>query len=326
MNNYRGTGKKVVVTAAAPRTSGQAVVEQQIAGVAETSAASGERYSIITEGVFSFPQVASAAVGDLILIDDTDQTVTCVAYGTSITQGSRLLGTVVAVDQPDSDQTRQSEVQAVSVSATGGTFTLTFDDTGSNPQTTSALAYDVSAADMQTALRALSNIGASDVTVAGTAPYVVTFAAGLAALPQRILVADNTSATGGMARVARRTAGQVGTMDVKLAPEQRDTGGPSIAIVETTKGDVSNDEVQTVTLTDATGGSFTLTYSGQTTAAIAYNATGATVQTRLRALSNLTPAKVTVTGSAGGPYTVTFVDALAKTDVAMITYTSSLTP
>ena len=41
----------------------------------------------------------------------------------------------------------------------------------------------------------------------------------------------------------------------------------------------TTDEVQTVTITGGpTGGTFTLTWGGQTTAAIAYNATAATVQ------------------------------------------------
>jgi hypothetical protein len=66
-------------------------------------------------------------------------------------------------------------------------------------------------------------------------------------------------------------------------------------------------EVQTVTITGSpTGGTFTLTYDGQTTATIAYNATAATVQSRLIALSTLEEGNVSVTGSAGGPYTVTF--------------------
>jgi len=66
-------------------------------------------------------------------------------------------------------------------------------------------------------------------------------------------------------------------------------------------------EVQTVTITGSpTGGTFTLTYEGSTTGAIAYNATAATVRAALEALPGLSPGDVTVTGSAGGPYTVTF--------------------
>jgi len=70
-------------------------------------------------------------------------------------------------------------------------------------------------------------------------------------------------------------------------------------------------EVQTVTVTGSpTGGTFTLTWSGQTTSAIAYNASATTVQSALLALSNMPESGVSVTGSAGGPYTVTFVDAV----------------
>jgi hypothetical protein len=79
----------------------------------------------------------------------------------------------------------------------------------------------------------------------------------------------------------------------------------------------TSQEVQTVTVTGApTGGTFTLTYAGQTTAAIVYNATAAAVRTALEALSNLAPGDVTVTGSAGGPWTVTFT---GGGDVAQMT-------
>lgn len=85
-------------------------------------------------------------------------------------------------------------------------------------------------------------------------------------------------------------------------------------------------EVQTATITGApTGGTFTLTYSGQTTTAIAYNATAATVQTALEALSNLAPGDVVVTGNAGGPYTLTFGGTLLGDNVASLTATASLT-
>lgn len=82
-------------------------------------------------------------------------------------------------------------------------------------------------------------------------------------------------------------------------------------------------EVQTITV-DATGGTFTITYSGQTTSATAYNASASTVQTNLVALSNIDSGDVTVTGGpgdAGGttPYVLTFGGALAQKDVAAVT-------
>jgi len=88
---------------------------------------------------------------------------------------------------------------------------------------------------------------------------------------------------------------------------------------------VSN-EVQTVTITGApTGGTFTITWSGQTTTAIAYNATAATVQTALEALSNIAPGDVVVTGNAGGPYTLTWGGTQLGENVAAPTATASFT-
>lgn len=91
--------------------------------------------------------------------------------------------------------------------------------------------------------------------------------------------------------------------------------------------DIGVDEVQSIIATGGTAGTFTLTYSGQTTAAIAYNAAAAAVQTALEALSNIAVGDVTVTG---GPLpdtavVVTFTGTLAKTDVATMTVTDSIT-
>jgi hypothetical protein len=68
-------------------------------------------------------------------------------------------------------------------------------------------------------------------------------------------------------------------------------------------------EVQTVTITGTpTGGTFTLTLEGGTTAAIAFNATAAAVQAALEALPAVDPGSVTVAGGPGPgtAYTVTF--------------------
>ncbi len=84
------------------------------------------------------------------------------------------------------------------------------------------------------------------------------------------------------------------------------------------------DNQQTVTLGAQSSGTFTLTYKGQTTAAIAYNATSAAVQTALRLLSTI-PATTTVTGAAGGPYLIVFspTDTLAQ-DTTPITGSGAL--
>ncbi len=68
-----------------------------------------------------------------------------------------------------------------------------------------------------------------------------------------------------------------------------------------------------VALGAPSAGNFTLTFNGQATAAIAYNATAAAVQAALEALSTITPGNVYVQGGAGGPYSVTFQNALETT-------------
>lgn len=83
----------------------------------------------------------------------------------------------------------------------------------------------------------------------------------------------------------------------------------------------TTDEVQVLTVGGAGLTSFTVTFGGQTTGAIAAAATAATVQTALEALSTIGVGNVLVTGGAGGPWTLTFRGTLADTDVAQVTAT-----
>lgn len=93
-------------------------------------------------------------------------------------------------------------------------------------------------------------------------------------------------------------------------------------------GGTSTNEVQTVTITGApTGGSFRLSFSGQQTANIAWNAANTAVETALEALSNIEDGDVAVTGGPGPstPWVVTFGGNLAGRDVPQMTATSALT-
>jgi hypothetical protein len=75
--------------------------------------------------------------------------------------------------------------------------------------------------------------------------------------------------------------------------------------------------VQLVTVTGTpTGGTFTLSFAGQITAPIAFNASAAAVQAALEALSIISAGNVSVSGA--GPFTVSFVNALATTPVPTI--------
>lgn len=95
-------------------------------------------------------------------------------------------------------QTELDEIQTLTMSGgpTGGTFTLTF-----GGQTTTGIAYNASAATVQSALQALSSIGSGNVTCTGgpinTTPVVVEFTSTLGFTNQATITANSTGLTGG---------------------------------------------------------------------------------------------------------------------------------
>ena len=119
----------------------------------------------------------------------------------------------------------------------------------------------------------------------------------------------NNSQTGPEAAYVYKTAG---TYTITLTAKGRATEGGNIISASTTS--LLTVGMYFPYLGLATGGSYTLTFEGQTTAAIAYNATKTTLETALIALSNLDATNVRVTyqgcieffGSlAGATYTLT---------------------
>jgi hypothetical protein len=181
-----------------------------------------------------------------------------------------------------------ADVQTLSISGspTGGTFTLTF-----GGQTTAAIAFNAATAQVQTALTALSNIGAGNVTCSGGplpgASVTITFAGALAPGTQSVMTVGNNSLTGGTT--------------------------PSPAVAHTTTGQ-SIADVQTLSISGTpTGGGFALSFGGQKTAAIPFNATAAQVQAALTALASIGAANVTCTGGPlpGSSVTITFAGSLA---------------
>jgi type 1 glutamine amidotransferase/PKD repeat protein len=89
--------------------------------------------------------------------------------------------------------------------------------------------------------------------------------------------------------------------------------------------DMTLTESQTVRTQNAGGGTYTITFQGQTTAPIAYNANGATVQAALEALSNIDPGDVSVTGNNGstGNLTVQFRGQYYQVNVDQMTTDAS---
>lgn len=192
--------------------------------------------------------------------------------------------------------TAVNEQQRISLSNTdGGTFTLTF-----NGSTTAAIDYDATSSEIDAALEALGNIASGDLTCAGGplpgSPVTVTFGGTLAGTNQSAMTINTGSLT--------RTA-------------------PTVTVTQTTAGSGGVNEVQSLRLYSATGGTYTLTFNGQTTSSLAYNADASAIDTALEALSNIGSGDVTVTGT--NPFTITFGGALASQNVGQITATSSLT-
>jgi len=83
-------------------------------------------------------------------------------------------------------------------------------------------------------------------------------------------------------------------------------------------------EKQLVTVTGApTGGSFTLTFSGQTTDSLPWDASSAQVTAALWTLSNVASADLEASGANGGPWTVEF--SAYRGNVPQLTVTATLT-
>lgn len=93
--------------------------------------------------------------------------------------------------------------------------------------------------------------------------------------------------------------------------------------------DPGSSAVQSVLVQGATGGSFSLTYNGQTTSALAYNAGANVVQNALAALSNIGIGNITVNVTATDSntdheYSVYFVGTLAHVAQTVLTADGSL--
>ena len=236
--------------------------------------------------------------------------VTVLTADTFELDGSIGNGDWIATTDPNiTVQTRQQGragvncVQSLAFASTpsGGTFTITF-----RGETSPAISATASAGTIQGVLRSMGTIGDGNVVCAGgamgTAAVTVTFQGTLASQFIEPLTVDTTNTLG---------------------------ASVTVSVVTLTQGSPGANEVQVLTFYGTpTGGTFTLTYDGQTTGAIAYNASAATVDTALEALSNIGAGDVTCTGGSlpGTPITITFGGALANTNVPLITATvSSLT-
>ncbi|MCH2122869.1 MAG: hypothetical protein MK136_16725, partial [Pirellulaceae bacterium] len=171
------------------------------------------------------------------------------------------------------------EVQSISQSGAGREFVIEF-----GGRRTPSLPANSTAAELESALESLGTIGDVSVTGAGltTDPWEVTFidpaGSDLATLHVDDIVTTVTTTTEGVAAI---------------------------------------DEVQTVALT-ADGGTFDLTFDGQTAISLAHNSAADALESALEALSNITDVNVLGSGTEATPWQITFLDPAGQ-DVPEVT-------
>lgn len=127
-----------------------------------------------------------------------------------------------------------NEVQTETLTATGGTRTLTV-QVGADRQTTGNIAYDANAATIQAALEALSNVEAGDIVVSGTGPFVYTFGGNLAGTDMGILTVDAALLTGGTSTMVEtiKGAGEYVAYPMGQVVCQKDDGSNEFAKIGT---------------------------------------------------------------------------------------------
>lgn len=85
---------------------------------------------------------------------------------------------------------------AVTGSPTGGTFKITLNVDGGGDVESGTIAFDATAATIQTALRAMSNVGSPNVTVTGTTTKTITFVRALVDAPVVLTMTSNALSGG----------------------------------------------------------------------------------------------------------------------------------
>lgn len=245
--------------------------------------------SIVGAGNVSIGRAANgidykiALAGDRVGLAGTDLSV--VDQSTGITQ---------ALPATAAELTLGKTIQAITLTGMPkfgvGTFTLRYDGS-----TTAAIPFS-SATTAATITAALSAAGidwtCSSVEGGVAAAYVIT-------------LATTTDVAAPAGAVVPSVASLVGSAAIEFGI----TGHRKAA----------RNAVQQVHIwADPTGGTYTLTFGGDTTAGIAPTASGADVLSALEALPSIGAGGVEVIGVSDGPYVITFVGALASAPQALL--------
>jgi hypothetical protein len=211
--NYKDSGGRVTLKAAAERTSGVPCIDENIAGVPQTTAAANALYPSALEGVWEVPFIENSLKGDRVDIHLATNALSRVAYGGAVVAGTRPFATIFAVPgDGETEDTGQAPVtgkmwikilpQAIAIvleaikitvvqageagkdqkdtvtlpaGVTGGTFTLKAEG-----EETAAIKFNATAAEVKAALEAKAKLTENvEVTGEPGGPYTVEFIEGL---------------------------------------------------------------------------------------------------------------------------------------------------
>lgn len=205
---------------------------------------------------------------------------------------------------------------------TAGTFTVTY---GAN--TTTALAFNITAAALSTALNLLASVtSAGGVTVTGNAggPYRITFTTpGVISTVFSVNAGELSPTSQGIVAIA--VTGSTGVNEVQVITLLQNPAAlltswtatyGAISVTQLQAGGSGLNSIQRITVPQGTyAGAFSLSWAASgsppSTGAIPYNATAAQVQTAFSALAGVGAAQVAVVLSSPTTWDITFQGTLA---------------
>lgn len=221
------------------------------------------------------------------------------------------------------DQSIRLAIGAPAAQPTSGTWTVTY-----GGDTTSALDFDATAAELETALNALASItsaGGVSITKSTSGAYRVVFDSAGA---RTVFSTDNAGLYPSTdSFISEAVTGDGSTREIVLIKLETQPAAyveltdplPSASATVTTvrAGDTDVSEIQRFVFDPVPyGGSYTITIDGEKTGALAYDADATAIKAAIEALASIGAGKVTVTG-AFPRWTVEFDASL--TDVAEMT-------
>lgn len=196
-----------------PATSSLATILSALEGLTSIGSSNVQVYSA-NFGIDSIAPKGAYIVEFKGALDETDQPEMTISAGTDNAVDTVADGGPVVT---------KNEIQQIEIIAEGGTFTLDFDG-----DDTSALDYDLSASDLDTALEGLDGIDPSDLTTLGSnGIFTVEFGGSLEATDVPLMIADPSSLLGGKpVSVSTVTSAVAGVNEVQMVViDSRASGG-----------------------------------------------------------------------------------------------------